>query len=228
MRSKESSRQPNNSNVTQAIRVVLADDHAMVREGLAQILEDSEGIVVVGQAGNGRDAVMMAKTNKADVVVLDYTMPEMDGVAATLELRSSCPNTKVLLLTVHENVYYALKALEAGAHGFILKAAAVEELVQGIHSVSRGKVYVSAPISEKIAENVRRSKQNRSGLNALSQREFELMRLLAAGMKLQDCAKAMKVTNSTVSTYRSRLMEKLGLESTAEIIRFALENGILG
>lgn len=210
------------------INVVLADDHAMVREGLAQILEDSEGIVVVGKAGNGREAVAMTTEKKPDVVVLDYTMPEMDGIASTLEIRSSCPETKVLVLTVHENVHYALKALEAGAHGFILKAAAVEELVEAIRSVSRGHVYVSPVISEKIAENLRRNKAARYGLESLSQREFELLRLLASGLKLQDCAKKMKITDSTASTYRSRLMEKLNLANTAEIIRFALENGILG
>lgn len=228
MQSKHRSQTQHGPGQANAIRVVLADDHAMVREGLAQILEDSEGIVVVGQAGNGREAVTMAREKNPDVVVLDYTMPETDGAAATREIRLHCPNAKVLVLTVHENVHYALKALEAGAHGFILKAAAVEELVEGIRTVSRGRVYVSAPISEKIAENLRRSKADRSGLDSLSQREFELLRLLASGMKLQDCARAMKITNSTASTYRSRLMEKLKLENTAEIIRFAIENGIIG
>lgn len=210
------------------IRVLLADDHAMVREGLAQLLEDSEGILIIGQAGDGQEAVSIAKEKNPDVVVLDYTMPKLDGVLATKEIRSLCPDAKILVLTVHENVHYAIKALEAGAHGFILKAAAVEELVMGIRSVSKGKIYISPSISEKLAENIRKGKQDRSGLSSLSRREFELLRLLASGMKLQDCAKTMLVTDSTASTYRSRLMEKLNLKSTAEIIRFALENGIIG
>ena len=210
------------------IRVLLADDHAMVREGIAQLLEDSEDILIIGQAGDGQEAVAIAKEKNPDVVVLDYTMPKLDGVLATREIRSLCPDAKILVLTVHENVHYAIKALEAGAHGFILKAAAVEELVKGIRSVSKDKIYISPSISEKLAENIRKGKQDRSGLSSLSRREFELLQLLASGMKLQDCAKTMHVTDSTASTYRSRLMEKLNLKSTAEIIRFALENGIIG
>ncbi len=118
------------------IRVLLADDHAMVREGLAQLLEDSEDILVVGQAGDGQEAVALAKEKKPDVVVLDYTMPKIDGALAARQIRSLCPEAKILVLTVHENVHYAIKALEAGAHGFILKAAAVEELVKGIRSIN--------------------------------------------------------------------------------------------
>jgi DNA-binding NarL/FixJ family response regulator len=210
------------------IRVVLADDHTMVREGLAQLLEDSEGIVIAGQAGDGEEAVNLAKASKPDVVVLDYTMPKLDGASATLQIRSTCPDTKVLILTVHENIHYAIKALEAGAHGFVLKAAAVEELVKGIRSVFSGRIYISNLISEKMAEHFRKGGKHRSGIEALSRREFELLRLLSSGMKLQDCAKTMKITDSTASTYRARLMEKLKLNSTVDLIRFALENGIIG
>lgn len=210
------------------IRVLLADDHKMVREGLAQLLEESEGILIVGQAGDGQEAVALAKQTRPDVAVLDYTMPNIDGALATQLIRSACPDVKVLILTVHENVHYAIKALEAGAHGFVLKAAAVEELVKGIQSVSIGKTYISPSISEKIAENIRKGKEDRIGLSCLSKREFELLRLLASGMKLKDCAKSMNITESTASTYRSRLMEKLSLKSNTEMIRFALENGVIG
>lgn len=210
------------------IKVILADDHAMVREGLAQILMESEGIVVVEQAGDGADAVRLVKLKQPDVVVLDYTMPKTDGAAATKQIRSACPSVKILILTVHENIHYAIKALEAGAHGFLLKAAAVEELVRGIKAVSAGKTYISPAISEKLVENLPATKSDRSGINALSAREFELLRLLGSGMRLQECARTMRVTESTASTYRSRLLEKLALNSTADIIRFALENGIIG
>jgi DNA-binding NarL/FixJ family response regulator len=211
-----------------SIRVLLADDHAMIREGLAQLLEDSENILVVGQAGNGEEAVSLAKKMKPDVAVLDYSMPNMDGPLAAREIRAACPDVKILVLTVHENVHYAIKALEAGAHGFILKAAAAGELVKGIRSVFKGRTYVSPSIADKITESNIRGKRKRSGLASLSQREFELVRLLGSGLKLQDCAKTMNVTESTASTYRTRLMEKLNLKTTAEIIRFALENGIIG
>jgi len=214
--------------MTRSIRVLLADDHAMIREGLAQLLEDSENILVVGQAGNGQEAVSLTKEIKPDVAVLDYTMPNMDGPLATREIRAASPDVKILVLTVHENVHYAIKALEAGAHGFILKAAAVEELVKGIRAVFRGRTYVSPSIADKITESIRKGKRQRSGLASLSRREFELVRLLSSGLRLQECAKAMHITESTASTYRSRLMEKLNLKTTTEIIRFALENGITG
>jgi DNA-binding NarL/FixJ family response regulator len=210
------------------IRVVLADDHAMVREGLSQLLQDSQGIEVVGQAGDGKRAVMLARDLRPDVVILDYTMPEGDAATCTRNILALCPDVKILVLTVHENVHYALKALQAGAHGFVLKAAAVEELVRGIRTVSAGKVYISPVISERMLEVFRNTKKGeRSGLNALSPREFELLRLISSGLKLQECARAMHIMDSTASTYRARLMEKLGLKTTAEIIRFALENGIV-
>jgi DNA-binding NarL/FixJ family response regulator len=210
------------------IRVVLADDHAMVREGLSQLLQDSQGIEVVGQAGDGKRAVMLARDLRPDVVILDYTMPEGDAATCTRKILSLCPDVKILVLTVHENVHYALKALQAGAHGFVLKAAAVEELVRGIRTVSAGKVYISPVISERMLEAFGNTKKGeRSGLNALSPREFELVRLISSGLKLQECARAMHIMDSTASTYRARLMEKLGLKTTAEIIRFALENGIV-
>ena len=161
-------------------------------------------------------------------MILDYSMSKADGASATRQIRKTCPKTKVLILTVHENIHYAIKTLEAGAHGFILKAAAVAELVKGIRSVFEGKVYISPLIAERMAEYFRKGKRDRSGLESLSQREFELLRLLSSGMKLQDCAKTMRITDSTASTYRSRLMEKLKLESNAEMVRFALENGIIG
>lgn len=209
------------------IRVVLVDDHQMVRQGLSQLLEDDPHIKVVGQAGDGQTAVSLAMQEKPHVIVLDYTMPVMDGVTAVEQIRRHCPKTRILVLTVHENIHYAVKVLEAGAHGFVVKAAAVQELVRGIQAVHAGKVYVSPTISEKMVATFT-SRRNRSGLDALSKREFELLRLLGSGMKLQDCARTMKVTESTVSSYRARVLEKLRLNNTAELIRFALENGIIG
>ena len=210
-----------------AIRVVLVDDHAMVRQGLAQVLQDSEEIKVVGQACDGLEGIDLVKTEQPDVVVLDYTMPRIGGVTAVEQIRKLCPKTKILVLTVHENIHYAVKVLEAGAHGFVIKAAAVQELVQGVRSVHEGRVYVSPLISEKMTASLREGR-HRSGVSALSKREFQLLTLLGGGMRLQDCAEAMQITESTASTYRARILEKLKLKTTAELIRFALENGIVG
>jgi DNA-binding NarL/FixJ family response regulator len=211
---------------TDKIRVLLADDHAMVREALAEVLEDSDRILVIAQASDGETAVRLAHQQEPDVVVLDYSMHGMDCETAIRQILSKSSQSRILVLTVHENIHYAVKALEAGAHGFILKAAAVDELVKGIRAVHSGRVYVSPQISEKIAENLRTGKGH-SGIESLSSREFELLKLISGGKRLQECARAMNITESTASTYRARLMQKLSLTTTAEIIRFGLENGII-
>lgn len=210
------------------IRVVLADDHTMVREGLSQVLADSEVIEVVGQAADGFEAVSIAADTNPDVMVLDYSMPKLDAPGVMEQVRHRAPNVKVLILTIHENIHYAVKALESGAHGYVIKAAAVEELVEAIETVDRGEVFISSKISQKIMQHLRRPKKRREGLESLSQREFDLLRVLGAGSSLKECASFLNISTSTASTYRSRLMEKLNLNSTAAIIRFALENEIVG
>jgi len=211
-----------------AIRVVIADDHAMIREGLAGILEEAPGILVVGLAGNGQEAVNMIMERNPDVLVLDYSMPSMDAPAVIEQLLAKGLQTRILVLTVHENFHYAVKALDAGAHGYLLKAAAAEELIKGIRRVHSGRLYISSEISQKMLENLKFSRGDRSGLRSLSRREFQLLRYLGSGKRMLECARLMKINESTVSTYRARLMEKLGLGSTAELIRYALENEIVG
>ncbi len=210
------------------IRVVLADDHAMVREALAQILEESGCIKVVGQAADGPGAVSAANQARPDVLVLDYSMPGLGAPEILSSLRQRQPDLKVLVLTVHENIHYCVQALECGAHGYVVKSAAVGELVDAIKAVSAGEVYISPKVSQKVMQHLRRPKKDRVGLEALSQREFELLRLLGAGMSLKECAERLAISTSSASTYRARILEKLNLHSTAEVIRFALENDIVG
>jgi DNA-binding NarL/FixJ family response regulator len=210
------------------IRVVLADDHAMVREALAQILEESGCLRVVGQAANGPEALEVAAKTQPDVMVLDYSMPGLDAAAAIEALVRRRPQLKVLVLTVHENIHYAVKVLESGAHGYVVKSAAVGELVEAIQAVSAGEVYISPKVSQRVIQHLRRPRRDRVGPEALSQREFELLRLLGAGMSLKECARQLNISTSSASTYRTRLMEKLNLRGTAEVIRFALENDIVG
>jgi DNA-binding NarL/FixJ family response regulator len=210
------------------IRVVLADDHAMVREALAQILEESGCIRVVQQASTGPEALEAVAKVMPEVLVLDYTMPGLDAPTAIAELLRRQPQLKVLVLTVHENIHYAVKVLESGAHGYVVKSAAVGELVEAIQAVSSGEVYISPKVSQRVIQHLRRPKRDRVGMEALSQREFELLRVLGAGMSLKECAHHLSISTSSASTYRTRLMEKLNLHSTAEIIRFALENDIVG
>jgi DNA-binding NarL/FixJ family response regulator len=210
------------------IRVVLADDHAMVREALAQILQESGCIRVVGQAADGPGAVDVATRARPDVLVLDYSMPGLGAPEILSSLRQLLPELKVLVLTVHENIHYCVQALECGAHGYVVKSAAVGELVDAIKAVSAGEVYISPKVSQKVMQHLRRPKKDRVGLDALSQREFELLRLLGAGMSLKECAERLSISTSSASTYRARILEKLNLHSTAEVIRFALENNIVG
>jgi DNA-binding NarL/FixJ family response regulator len=214
--------------VPATINVVLADDHAMVRHALAQILQESGSLRVIGQAANGPEAVDMVAKHRPEVLVLDYTMPELDTPQAIESLLLRWPTLKIVILTVHENIHYAVKVLECGALGYVVKSAAVEELVEAIKSVMAGQIYISPKVSQKVIQHLRRPKKDRVGLEALSQREFELLRLLGAGMGVKECSKHLKISTSSVSTYRFRLMEKLNLHTTAEIIRFALENDIVG
>jgi DNA-binding NarL/FixJ family response regulator len=210
------------------IRVVLADDHAMVREALAPILEESGWISVVGQAADGPQVFDLAASTWPDVLVLDYTMPSLNAPEAIEKLLGRWPQLKILVLTVHESIHYAVKVLESGAHGYVVKSAAVGELVDAIKSVSEGETYISPKVSQRVIQHLRRPKKEREGLEALSQREFDLLRILGAGTSLKECARHLNISTSSASTYRARLMEKLNLHSTAEVIRFALENDIVG
>jgi DNA-binding NarL/FixJ family response regulator len=209
------------------IRVILADDHHMVRQGLAQVLGDDPGIEVVGHAGGGREALELCSRVEADVLVLDYGLPDLDGAAVSSALRKEGRPVKVVILTVHDNVHYVLKALDAGAHGFIVKSDALDELVRAIRTVAAGETYVTPHLAEKVRQHQRGPKGRHIGLAKLSQREFELLRLMGQGRSLQRCAVQMHISESTASTYRARLMTKLELADTAQIIRFAIENGIV-
>jgi len=205
--------------------VVLADDHAMVRESLARVLNDSGEITVKGQASDGLELIKIVRRETPDCVVLDYSMPNLDAPHAIERLLSEHKSLKILVLTVHENVHYAVRVLEAGAHGYMIKSAAVEELVEAIQTVYRGDVYISPKVSSEVWSRMRRPKRDREGVETLSQREFDALRILSSGVGIQECASRMNVSTSTVSTYRSRILEKLNLSTTAELIRFAMENG---
>ncbi|MBW2636352.1 MAG: response regulator transcription factor [Deltaproteobacteria bacterium] len=210
------------------IRVLLSDDHAMVREGLRSVLEDTDDIAVIGQADNGFSAVSLAQELEPDVVVLDYTMPQLDGLGATERIRAILPETKILILTMHDNIQFAVRILEAGAHGFLLKEEAADQLITAVRAVQAGKIPISPRIMEKLTARLRRGKEGKVGVDCLSPREFELLRHLGSGKNIRESANCMCISESTASTYRGRLLEKLGMKSTGDLIRFALENGLVG
>lgn len=198
----------------------------MVRHALARVLEDSGRVRIVAQAGSAAEALDAISAEQPDVAVLDYSMPDRDAPELIQQAQERVPGLKVLVLTVHNNVHYAIRTLEAGAHGFLVKSAAVEELVAGIDAVHRGQAYVFSGMSHEVMSHLRRPRRDRVGLEALSPREFDFLRLLASGKTLQEVSAEMGIGTSTASTYRTRVMDKLKIGSTAELIRFALEQGV--
>jgi DNA-binding NarL/FixJ family response regulator len=210
------------------VRVVLADDHQMVREALSRILETEESIRVVGQACDGEEALAVVDRERPDVLVLDYSMPGLAAPAVIDILEDRGLRQKVVILTVHENIHYAVRMLEKGVHGYVIKSSAVSELVEAIQAVHEGKVWVSPQVSQTVMHHLRRGRTSGTGIETLSPREFEVLTILGRGTGLKECARELGIGVSTASTYRARIMEKLDLGSTAEIIRFALENGLVG
>lgn len=214
--------------MSKKVSIVLADDHAMVRESLALLLGRTPGIGRVIQAHDGAEAVTAVAREQADIAVLDYSMPGLDGLSAAERILREQPRTRVLILTMHEQLDYAVRALGLGIHGYVLKSGAVLELLDAIRAVLAGDTYVSPEIRAQLASELPERMVRRGGLDTLSAREFEMLRLLGRGLRISDCATAMQVSESTASTYRRRIEQKLGLKSTGEIVRFAVEHGIVG
>ncbi len=209
------------------VRVVLADDHEMVREALAQILGAENSIKVIGQAKDGEEALAIIAKDRPDLLVLDYSMPGMAAPAVLDILEERGEKLKVIILTVHENIHYAVRMLERGVHGYVIKSSAVSDLVEAIEAVHQGKVWVSPQVSQTVIHHLRRGPARGTLVERLSRREFEVLSILGKGTSLKGCAHQLGIGVSTASTYRARIMEKLDLTSTAEIIRFALENGLV-
>ncbi len=209
------------------IRVVLIDDHAMVREALSSVLKDDANIQVVAQGGDTAEAIRILRESKPDVLVLDYNIPGGSALQVLDAIQSLELDVAVLVLTVHESSHYAVRALEAGAQGFLVKSSAVEELLGAIRAVHAGEIYITPKLSSVVLDQLRKPRRDRVGVAALSARELEVLRILASGIGIKEAARQIKVSVSTASTYRARLMKKLNLESTSDLIRFALENNLV-
>ena len=210
-----------------SIQVALVDDHSMVREALASILESDDRFEIVGQGSNRHDAVRITAEQQPDVLVLDYTMPGGGALPAIEDITREGSLTRILVLTVHKSIHYAVRALEAGAHGFLVKSSAVEELVEAIRVVRGGSIYITPQLSSRVLDHLLLPKRDRIGLDSLSIREFEILRILGSGAGLKEAASEMSISTSTASTYRVRLTKKLGLNTTAELIRYAMEQGLV-
>lgn len=218
---------------TASIRVALVDDHAMVRQALAAVLADGpseqpseQPLEVVGQGEDTLAAAEFVRDGACDVLVLDYNLPGGGALSVIEEVARRKLPVKVLILTVHESAHYAVRVLEAGAAGYMVKSGAVDELYGAIRAVHAGEIYVSPKLSSTVLDHLRRPKRERTGVAALSDREFELLRLLARGTGLKEAAGILSVSVSAASTYRARILKKLELSNTGELIRFALENDL--
>lgn len=206
------------------IRILLADDHAVVRQGFRMILAGQPDMEIVGEAGNGREAVELAEKLLPDVIVMDVTMPELNGIEATRRLQTSTPHSRVLALSMHKDSVYVREILRAGARGYLLKDAIDSDLLAAVRAVSRGEGYLSPVISDAVLTDYRKHVTN--PLDLLSSREREVLQMIAEGKTNKEIATILNLSVYTVDAHRGRIMEKLNLHSTTELVKFAIRNGL--
>jgi DNA-binding NarL/FixJ family response regulator len=211
-------------------RLVIAEDHAILREGLRALLDSKPNLEVVGEAEDGREAIRCTEQHLPDLILMDLAMPKMNGMEAVREIKKRYPKTKVLALTVHKTEEYIFAGLQAGADGYVVKDASSGELLMAIQSVLSGKRYLSPGISEKVIEgyiNGRRSVTPRSSWDMLTQREREILKLIAEGHKNKEIADTLCVSVKTVEKHRSNLMRKLDLHNASALTAYAIEKGLV-
>jgi DNA-binding NarL/FixJ family response regulator len=212
------------------IRVVLADDHAVVRAGLKAVLGTARDIAVVGEASNGREAIAVAERLKPDVIVMDLSMPELDGAGATKEIVATGSGTRVLVLTMHTEDEYLLPLLEAGAAGYLVKSVADRELVSAVRAIAHGDPYVSSSASRLLVKGLQKkdpAKLERERFESLTQRERDVLKFVAEGYSAPEIGDKLSISPKTVDTYKQRIQEKLGLSHRAEYVKLALKLGLL-
>jgi DNA-binding NarL/FixJ family response regulator len=208
------------------IRVLLADDHAVVSDGLRVLLEAQPDMEVIGIAGNGRDAVALAKRLLPDVVVMDHAMPEVNGTEATRMIKERLPEMRIIMLSMHANSVHACRALQAGASGYVLKQASHTQLVEAIRAVCAGRRYVSEPLAHEMLNHLI-SDAPEHPLDSLSARERQVLQMIAEGKSTARIAFVLSLSPKTVETYRSRLMQKLELENVVALVKFAAQHRLI-
>ena len=208
------------------IRALIADDHAVVRQGLKQILGDTPEMLIAGEAANGQEVLDKVRAETWDVVVLDISMPDRSGLDILKQLRSERPNLPVLVLSMHSEDQYAMRVLKAGASGYLTKDSAADELVKAIRKVVSGGRYVSSFLAEKLALEIG-ADSNKLPHETLSDREFQVLRMIAAGKSVAEIAAELYLSPKTVSTYRARLLQKMNLGTNAELIHYAIQNHLI-
>lgn len=206
--------------------ILLADDHTIVRDGLRALLVASGGFDIVGTAGNGREAVIQSLKLNPDIVVMDITMPDLDGIEATRRIVERCPKTRVLVLSMHLSSEHIFRAFQAGAQAYVLKESAGEELVEAIRVVCAGRRYLSKGIAETMIDDYLTEGNRGSPLDSLSVREREVLQQVVDGRTNAAIAQSLSLSPKTIETYRSRIMKKLQVHDTVDLVKFAMRHGI--
>jgi DNA-binding NarL/FixJ family response regulator len=209
------------------IKVLLADDHSIVRAGLRRIVEDSGDMEVIAEAADGREAIKLVRKKLPDVAVIDISMPGLDGLEVLSQLHTHYPQLPILILTMHEEGQYVVRAIEAGAMGYITKQSAPEQLVNAIRKVHSGSRFLTDEAAEALALRVAKGEHGQSPLDTLSMRELQVFRRLALGHTNREIARAYHISIKTVDTYRARILKKLNLRNNAELSRFAMQNRLI-
>jgi len=213
------------------IRILIADDHALLRSGLIRLLGDSDEIEVVGEVENGFDAVQKTQELHPDMVLMDIGMPVMNGIEATKQIKQWDEDIKVLVLTVHNNEEYLFQSFQAGATGYLLKEAADSDLINAIQVVARGDYFLYPPITKMMVDNSmekqRQGREPASNSGSLTDREREILKLVAEGYTCREIAEPLYISVKTVETHKANIMEKLNLHKRAELVRYAIHKGIL-
>jgi two-component system response regulator NreC len=211
-----------------ATRVLIADDHAIVRAGLRALVKGETGLELVGEASGGREGLQMAESLRPDILILDYSMPDMDGIQVTKEIHARLPSVRVLILTVHESETLAREAIRAGASGYIIKQAAEAELIAAIHTIQIGDVYVPPKMLRSLlGEPPRENAAGPRPEEVLTPRELDVLRFIVQGYTNRQVADELKLSMRTVEGYRANLTDKLGLHSRADLVRYARDHGLL-
>lgn len=213
------------ASTTPTISVLLADDHAVVRNGFRHILAAQWDLEVIGEASNGREALDMAEQSKPDVVVMDVTMPELNGIEATRRITRSLPKTRILALSMHKDSAYVREILRAGAKGYMLKDSSPEDFLAAVRAVAKGQGWLSPAVSDAVLDDYRKHVTN--PIDLLSTREREVLQLIAESKTNKEIASLLNLSVYTVEAHRGRILEKLNLHSVSELVRFAMRNGLI-
>lgn len=208
------------------IKILIADDHALIRKGLKQIVDDSADMRVTGEAENGMQAIQMSLQNQYDMILLDISLPDKNGIDVLKQIKANCPNTPILMLSMHPEEQYAVRSMKAGAAGYLNKQSAPAQLLTAIRNVAIGRKYISTELAEQLANGLSEGYKELIH-QTLSDREYQTLCLMASGKKLSEMAKIMSLSPKTVSVYRSRLLEKMKLKTNAEAIHYAISNHLI-